>query len=101
MAKLNGASQAVKQSERATLELAEENAELRKELSDLTSKTWQSNSEAKACIGCQAKFTTTRRRHHCRHCGRIFCDACSSKTLKLPSSKTKARVCDGCFDTLA
>lgn len=44
-----------------------------------------------------------RRRHHCRHCGGIFCDSCSTRKVLLPvqfnCSEIK-RVCDPCFNQL-
>ncbi|KAH8830771.1 hypothetical protein DL96DRAFT_971411 [Flagelloscypha sp. PMI_526] len=30
------------------------------------------------CRGCQRRFTFILRRHHCRRCGKIYCDKCSS-----------------------
>jgi len=39
------------------------------------------------------------RKHHCRHCGRIFCQSCSSRSLMLPmefSVREPQRVCDEC-----
>lgn len=32
----------------------------------------------KACYGCEEAFTMYRRRHHCRMCGQVFCNTCSS-----------------------
>ena len=32
---------------------------------------------------CRRAFTLNERRHHCRVCGRVFCDACSPKDLNL------------------
>lgn len=31
------------------------------------------------CQECDAKFSTTKRRHHCRSCGRVLCYKCSPK----------------------
>eukprot|EP01059_Diplonema_ambulator_P014335 TRINITY_DN2520_c2_g1_i1.p1 TRINITY_DN2520_c2_g1~~TRINITY_DN2520_c2_g1_i1.p1 ORF type:complete len:304 (+),score=33.39 TRINITY_DN2520_c2_g1_i1:112-1023(+) len=31
-----------------------------------------------SCSRCEKPFKMTRRKHHCRFCGRIFCDKCSS-----------------------
>jgi hypothetical protein len=39
---------------------------------------WVSDSQVKACTRCQAPFTFVRRRHHCRVCGLIFCNSCTS-----------------------
>jgi len=42
---------------------------------------------------------TIFRRHHCRKCGSIVCQACSSKEVIIPESpyKEPVRVCDGCY----
>lgn len=32
---------------------------------------WVPDSEAPNCMSCQAKFTFTKRRHHCRACGKV------------------------------
>jgi len=34
------------------------------------------DSVSKECYDCCEKFTTFRRRHHCRVCGQIFCSKC-------------------------
>ena len=34
--------------------------------------------------------------HHCRNCGKIFCNACSDNTIALPNSTKPVRVCDEC-----
>jgi hypothetical protein len=38
--------------------------------------------------------------HHCRHCGRIFCHYCSSKsrTLMALGYNEPVRICDKCFE---
>tara|TARA_B100000795_G_scaffold164786_1_gene123941 strand:- start:86 stop:331 length:246 start_codon:yes stop_codon:yes gene_type:complete len=45
----------------------------------------------------------SRRRHHCRCCGGLFCGACSSNFAPLPGFgiEAPARVCERCltFDT--
>lgn len=38
-----------------------------------------------------------KRRHHCRRCGRIFCESCSSRSQLLPQYDAPVRVCDDCF----
>lgn len=39
---------------------------------------WMPDSTGKECYECHEKFTTFRRRHHCRLCGQIFCSKCSN-----------------------
>jgi hypothetical protein len=37
---------------------------------------WKPNSEINSCENCNINFTLFRRKHHCRHCGSIFCSKC-------------------------
>lgn len=67
---------------------------------------WKADAEAKACEKCGKSFTTFTRRHHCRRCGGIFCDACTKqrRTLRDPLTENgrakgdvkDCRVCDPC-----
>ncbi|KAJ1338822.1 hypothetical protein BSLG_006459 [Batrachochytrium salamandrivorans] len=50
------------------------------------SGVWQKDSEASTCFNCVCKFTFMLRRHHCRRCGNIFCDGCSSRRVMIPIS---------------
>lgn len=34
---------------------------------------WMPDKDCDYCFDCQKKFTTFRRKHHCRVCGQIFC----------------------------
>ncbi|XP_033627890.1 rabankyrin-5-like [Asterias rubens] len=60
-------------------------------------------SESEICQDCQVKFSIKTRKHHCRHCGRILCNKCSSKMVPIIKyDQTKpVRVCDICFDVLS
>ncbi len=40
---------------------------------------WVDDSYSSECFRCRLPFTFFRRRHHCRHCGHLFCGACSDK----------------------
>ena len=39
---------------------------------------WQDSTLFSRCVGCNSKFTLTNRKHHCRECGHVFCNKCSS-----------------------
>jgi len=59
---------------------------------------WQKDYECTACVVCDAKFTFTRRRHHCRFCGRIICSRCSRYNLDNVKTKQSERACDLCVE---
>ncbi|NXH09700.1 ZFY16 protein, partial [Bucco capensis] len=59
---------------------------------------WVPDSEAPNCMNCQVKFTFTKRRHHCRACGKVFCGGCCKRKCKLQYMEKEARVCTGCYD---
>ncbi|ESP03188.1 hypothetical protein LOTGIDRAFT_137758, partial [Lottia gigantea] len=42
---------------------------------------WMPDSSCRECYDCGDKFTTFRRRHHCRVCGQIFCSKCCNQEL--------------------
>lgn len=52
------------------------------------------------CAHCESLFTMSRRRHHCRLCGDVFCDTCSNHRVTLPLDgpefQKPVRVCDYC-----
>ena len=39
-------------------------------------------------------------KHHCRKCGKLVCNGCSSKKFKLPNIGKMCRVCDQCYSSL-
>ncbi|KAE8214914.1 hypothetical protein CF327_g1742 [Tilletia walkeri] len=73
---------------------------------------WESDSVVSDCRGCSRRFTFFLRKHHCRRCGRIFCDACSSHRAHLSPQElvvdpaipemflheaaSAARICNSC-----
>ncbi|XP_025965198.2 zinc finger FYVE domain-containing protein 16 isoform X1 [Dromaius novaehollandiae] len=62
--------------------------------------SWVPDSEAPNCMNCQVKFTFTKRRHHCRACGKVFCGGCCNRKCKLQYMEKEARVCIGCYDPI-
>ncbi|NXV15079.1 ZFY16 protein, partial [Cepphus grylle] len=79
-----------------------ENVESRKIPAALSRKQplWIPDSEAPNCMNCQVKFTFTKRRHHCRACGKVFCGGCCKRKCKLQYMEKEARVCTGCYDDI-
>ncbi|OCT82744.1 zinc finger FYVE domain-containing protein 9 [Xenopus laevis] len=62
---------------------------------------WVPDSQAPNCMKCEARFTFTKRRHHCRACGKVFCATCCSLKCKLQyMDKKEARVCIICHSVL-
>uniref|UniRef100_A0A8D2J504 Zinc finger FYVE-type containing 21 n=2 Tax=Varanus komodoensis TaxID=61221 RepID=A0A8D2J504_VARKO len=45
---------------------------------------WVPDKECPRCMQCNTKFDFITRKHHCRRCGKCFCDKCCSKKVPLP-----------------
>jgi len=63
---------------------------------------WIKDHEVSMCMGCSKNFSKiTRRRHHCRSCGRVICGECSEHKISLQYEPTKPqRVCFKCYEIL-
>uniref|UniRef100_A0A8D3DJT4 Zinc finger FYVE-type containing 9 n=1 Tax=Scophthalmus maximus TaxID=52904 RepID=A0A8D3DJT4_SCOMX len=62
---------------------------------------WVPDSQAPVCMKCDVKFTFTKRRHHCRACGKVFCATCCSVKCRLTyMDRKEARVCVTCHSAL-
>ena len=71
-------------------------------------ENWVPDNAQEVCSGCDGPFKKTLFSsgvHHCRHCGDVFCEACSSNKADVPACYSHAfswaepqRVCDGCYD---
>uniref|UniRef100_A0A6Q2Z9P5 RUN and FYVE domain containing 1 n=1 Tax=Esox lucius TaxID=8010 RepID=A0A6Q2Z9P5_ESOLU len=66
----------------------------------LKGQAWLKDDEATQCKQCMKEFSIARRKHHCRNCGDIYCNNCSSNELALPSYPRPVRVCDTCHSLL-
>lgn len=62
---------------------------------------WQKDSTAGTCLDCNKEFTVTRRRHHCRRCGFIFCDPCTAGRVQYAGDARAQRTCRLCRNLLA
>ncbi|OAA71857.1 Zinc finger, FYVE-type [Akanthomyces lecanii RCEF 1005] len=71
-----------------------------------TRKHWKPDTESSLCDDplCKRSFSYFNRRHHCRKCGNIFCDAHSSSVLPLDQDANfnpragPSRTCNHCFE---
>ena len=61
--------------------------------------SWWDQLTAQVCKVCQVKFTTFKRRHHCRQCGACVCSLCSAFEWVLPhiSASKPSRICRTCY----
>ena len=64
---------------------------------------WIPDESVERCAACREEFGIFRRRHHCRHCGYVFCADCSGQQypLRQNGGQCYLRVCDRCFELLA
>ncbi|CAN9501956.1 unnamed protein product [Ophioblennius macclurei] len=62
-------------------------------------KDWVPDTQQRVCMVCQReRFTMFNRRHHCRRCGRLVCNACSERTMPVDGCPgEEVRVCDQCY----
>eukprot|EP00026_Physarum_polycephalum_P000044 Phypoly_transcript_00044.p1 GENE.Phypoly_transcript_00044~~Phypoly_transcript_00044.p1 ORF type:complete len:2747 (+),score=514.33 Phypoly_transcript_00044:98-8242(+) len=65
---------------------------------------WKNTAIAngKVCLGCQSKFSITKRPHQCADCNGLFCSSCStmSFTSILLGWKKPKRLCEKCVTNL-
>jgi hypothetical protein len=47
---------------------------------------WMGDAESDSCLECKLLFGLLLRRHHCRRCGGLFCDNCTSKRILIPDA---------------
>lgn len=73
-----------------------------------TREHWIADSQRDKCLKCSKPFTIWERKHHCRHCGEIFCGDHVRHTLYLDADAkfchsrqfggVLVRVCDFCMN---
>jgi hypothetical protein len=74
--------------------------DLKEGLMPLAEAQWANDDAVDSCRNCESKFSVSRRKHHCRNCGGIYCNACSDNSMSLPSNAKPVRVCDACYQLL-
>ncbi|CAH8505310.1 unnamed protein product [Schistosoma turkestanicum] len=97
---LNAKLKEIKELQTAVNELGRENQILQVLRDRLTNRQWTKDDEALTCFGCDREFSISTRRHHCRNCGGIFCQNCSSNRASTTFSKDPVRVCQMCYQEL-
>ena len=65
-----------------------------------TKAEWKRDDECPSCERCHKPFTVFRRRHHCRHCGYVFCNNCSLDKTVVEGYDRPQRVCVTCTNTM-
>jgi len=64
-----------------------------------TKPYWKSDKDATECGACGTRFSLTKRKHHCRSCGNIFCGKCCFQKIVPPklNYETPVLVCNPCI----
>ncbi|CAI9741389.1 GTPase-binding effector 1-like isoform X2 [Octopus vulgaris] len=65
-----------------------------------TEVRWQHEEDVDECNNCRQAFSVTKRKHHCRHCGKIFCADCNAKNVMSGPNMRSSKVCDVCHTIL-
>lgn len=63
--------------------------------SELSKERWAADNSTDECVQCAAKFNIVTRRHHCRICGQIFCNKCTTNKVAVQTGLVRA--CHKCF----
>ncbi|XP_059047634.1 rab GTPase-binding effector protein 1 [Achroia grisella] len=61
-----------------------------------TEVRWQHDEDVNECPSCHTPLQTSKKKVHCRHCGRIFCASCASHSVASGPRRAPARVCAVC-----
>ncbi|XP_068633137.1 rab GTPase-binding effector protein 1 isoform X2 [Battus philenor] len=61
-----------------------------------TEVRWQHDEDVNECPSCHTALPNSKKKVHCRHCGRIFCAACVSHVVASGPRAAPSRVCSVC-----
>ncbi|PVU85481.1 hypothetical protein BB559_006987 [Furculomyces boomerangus] len=55
--------------------------------------------DSNTCMRCRTPFTFSNRKHHCRRCGKCYCNDCSNNYIPIPNFGIyeDVRVCNSCY----
>lgn len=60
----------------------------------------QHEDDFNECASCKSTLNVTKRKHRCKHCCKIFCAECCSKTVLSGPNLRPHKVCDSCHTLL-
>jgi len=62
---------------------------------------WEDDNKVNACPVCSTAFGMFTRKHHCRRCGKVYCDKCTHKKIAMTRYlyADPQRVCKSCLPT--
>ncbi|TID03789.1 FYVE, RhoGEF and PH domain-containing protein 6 [Colletotrichum higginsianum] len=63
---------------------AQQSSEERSSPPEFIYPRWQPDAEVTLCPICHIQFSIFVRKHHCRKCGRVVCNACSPHRITIP-----------------
>ncbi|KAJ0160187.1 Fyve, RhoGef and Ph domain-containing protein [Colletotrichum tanaceti] len=63
---------------------AQQSSEERSSPPEFIYPRWQPDAEVTLCPICHVQFSIFVRKHHCRKCGRVVCNACSPHRITIP-----------------
>ena len=66
---------------------------------DMNDAKWIPDQQIAFCMICDTEFSFLVRKHHCRECGYVACDPCSTKRLNVRGFEGLVRICDTCVET--
>ncbi|CAF1118512.1 unnamed protein product [Rotaria magnacalcarata] len=60
---------------------------------------WIPNKDVHECSTCKLVFGSDHSKHHCRACGHVFCDTCTThrRVVAWIDTEKAVRVCDKCY----
>ncbi|XP_061716686.1 rab GTPase-binding effector protein 1 isoform X3 [Cydia pomonella] len=61
-----------------------------------TEVRWQHDEDVSECPTCHVQLPNSKKKVHCRHCGRIYCAACTAHSVPAGPRRAPARVCAVC-----